>query len=283
MSTDQNTASEWCDIQADDAVVLILNLKTTRHTLPKFIEKMRNLKVLIITNYGLGFTELENPGLLDSLRQLRRIRLQRVSLPYPCKMKNLHKLSLYMCEVQKAFENNSIEFSEAMPNLAELNIDYCKDLVKLPVGLCNTTTLKKLSISSCHKFIEIPQEIGNLENLELLRISHCVEFKEMPESITNLKSLTFLDISHCTRLGQLPDNIGELRILKSLYMTRCPVEKLPDSIVHMEHLECVICDEDTYPQWESIKSLRRGLYVKKAADVDLNWLLDDPSSSGFNL
>ncbi|XP_028784146.1 putative disease resistance protein At5g47280 [Neltuma alba] len=283
ISTDQNTASEWCDIQADDAVVLILNLKTTRYTLPKFIEKMRNLRVLIITNYGLGFTELENPGLLDSLLQLRRIRLQRVSLPYLCKMKNLHKLSLYMCEVQKAFENNPIEFSEAMPNLVELNIDYCKDLVKLPVGLCNTITLKKLSISSCHKFIEIPQEIGNLENLELLRISHCVEFKEMPESITKLKSLTFLDISHCTRLVQLPDNIGELRILKSLYMTRCPVEKLPDSIVHLEHLKSVICDEDTYPQWETIKSLRRGLCVKKAADVDLNWLLDDPSSSGLNL
>ncbi|XP_028769740.1 probable disease resistance protein At4g33300 [Neltuma alba] len=65
-----------------------------------------------------------------------------------------------------------------MPNLVKLNIDYRGDLVKLPVGLCNTTTLKKLSISSCHNFIEIPQEIGNLENLELRRISHCTEFKK---------------------------------------------------------------------------------------------------------
>ncbi|XP_054784453.1 putative disease resistance protein At5g47280 isoform X3 [Prosopis cineraria] len=124
---------------------------------------------------------VDAPILSMSTGKLRRIKLQQVSLSYPCKLKNVHKLCLYMCKVREAFENNSMEFSKAMPTLVELNIDYCKDLVGLPVGFCNIATLKKLSICSCPKFFELPQEIGKLEKLELLRISHFAEFKEMPE------------------------------------------------------------------------------------------------------
>ncbi|XP_054821864.1 probable disease resistance protein At5g66900 [Prosopis cineraria] len=275
MSTDQNAAPEWFKNQAAGAVVLILNLKAREFKLPESIKRMRNLRVLILTNYGVEYqTEFTNPGLLASLGKLRRIRLQQVSLPYPCKLKNVRKLSLYMCKVREAFEDNSLEFSKAMPSLVELNIDYCKDLERLPAGFCNITTMKKLSISSCHKFVELPQEIWKLEKLELLRISHCAEFKEMPESITWLKSLIFLDISYCIKLEKLPDNLGELRSLKQLYMTNCPVNKLPESVVHMEQLEIVICDENTYVYWEDIKAcLNRGLYIKKAAqNADLNFL-----------
>ncbi|XP_054784450.1 putative disease resistance protein At5g47280 isoform X1 [Prosopis cineraria] len=180
--TYQNTAPEWFKNQAAGAVVVILNLKTREFKLPESIKKMRNLRVLILTDYGVEYqTEFTNPGLFTSLGKLRRIKLQQVSLSYPCKLKNVHKLCLYMCKVREAFENNSMEFSKAMPTLVELNIDYCKDLVGLPVGFCNIATLKKLSICSCPKFFELPQEIGKLEKLELLRISHFAEFKEMPE------------------------------------------------------------------------------------------------------
>ncbi|KAI9109419.1 hypothetical protein K1719_019473 [Acacia pycnantha] len=273
ISTDQNINPDWCNIQADDAIVMVLNLKTTKYTLPEFIKKMRNLRVLIVTNYGFHPTELNNVGLLESLWTLKRIRVQGVSVPPLCRLKNVCKLSLYMCEVKWAFQRSFIAFSKAMPNLVDLNIEYCKDLVKLPAGLSDAATLKKLSISHCHKFTELPHEIGKLGNLELLRISYCSEFKKMPESITKLRSLMFLDLSYCVSLRELPDNIGELRNLRKFYMPSCPISELPNSIIYLEKLENVICDENSYHFWDVIKVCLSGLNIKMATmDISLNWL-----------
>lgn len=273
ISTDQNINPDWCNIQADDAIVMVLNLKTTKYTLPEFIKKMRNLGVLIVTNYGFHPTELKNLRILESLWTLKRIRLQGVSVPYLCKLKSVCKLSLYMCEVKKAFENSSVEFSNAMPNLVDLNIEYCGDLVKLLAGLCDTATLKKLSISHCHKFTELPQEIGKLENLELLRISYCADFEKLPESTTKLKNLRFLDISFCVSLKKLPDKIGELQNLTKIYMTGCPIHKLPDSVLDLKNLESVICDQYAFHLWEVNASCYSRLNIKMDdMDVSLNWL-----------
>ncbi|XP_028756306.1 probable disease resistance protein At5g66900 isoform X2 [Neltuma alba] len=209
ISTDQNITPHWCSIQAAKTVVLVLNIfKTAEYTLPEFIKEMENLKVLIVTNNGACKTDLRNLELLGSLLSLKRIRLQQVSIPSLRDLKNVHKLSLYMCDVKKAFENSSIDFSEAMPKLVELSIEYCKDLVELPTGFCKMVTMKNLTISSCHDFVRLHEEIGKLENLELLRINYCANFEEMPESISELQSLTSLDISYCPSLRKLPVNIG---------------------------------------------------------------------------
>ncbi|XP_054783431.1 probable disease resistance protein At5g66900 [Prosopis cineraria] len=268
ISTDRNITSAWCNFHAGDAVVLVLNLKTTEFTLPEFIQKMRSLKVIVLANYGFHPAELKNPELLGCLWSLKRIRLQRVSVPYFLReLKNVRKLSLHMCEVKDAFENSSMEVSEAIPNLVDLNIEDCKDLVRLPAGLCDIVAMKKLSISGCPKFKELPEEIGKLENLELLRVSYCTDFNKMPESITKLKKLRLLDISNCVSLRKLPDNIGELRNLRKLYMLRCPISELPDSVNDMENLENVTCCEYTYPFWKVIKSNCSGLHLNMPIDA----------------
>ncbi|XP_028789775.1 probable disease resistance protein At5g66900 [Neltuma alba] len=212
ISTDQNMTPDWCNIQAAGTVVLILNLKTAEYTLPEFINEMENLKVLIVTNYKRCKTDLRSLEPLGSLLSLKRIRLQQVSIPSLCDLKNVHKLSLYMCDVKEAFENSSIDLSEAMPKLEDLSIEYCEDLVKLPTGLCNIVIMKNLTISGCNKFIRLHEEIGKLGNLELLRINNCANFEEMPESISELQSLTILDISYCRTLRKLPDKIGKMQI-----------------------------------------------------------------------
>ncbi|KAI9109581.1 hypothetical protein K1719_019635 [Acacia pycnantha] len=274
ISTDQKVTPSWCNIQAPHAVVLVLNLNTVEYTLPEFIKEMKNLKVLLVTNYGYNKTDLRNLELLDSLSSLKRIRLEKVSIPSLCDMKNVHKLSLYMCDVKEAFEDSSIDFSKAMPKLEDLSIEYCKDLVKLPNGFCLITTMKNLTISSCHKFIRLPEEIGKLENLETLRITHCAAFEEMSDSITNLKNLSLLDISFCVSLKKLPNNIAELQNLKRLYMTGCSMRQLPDSVIDLNKLESVICDEYAFPLWEVMASCFPRLKIKTAdgMHVNLNWL-----------
>jgi len=156
---------DWSDVEKFEQVeVLILNLSTDKYTLPEWIKKMTKLKVLIITNYkGFQCAELDNFEILGCLPNLRRIRLHQVSVPSLCKLVNLRKLSLYFCETKQAFQSNTVSISDILPNLKELCVDYCKDLVTLPSGLCDITSLKKLSITRCINFLSLPQEFESIE------------------------------------------------------------------------------------------------------------------------
>jgi len=101
--------------------------------------------------------EMINFELLGSLNNLKRIRLERIFIPSFVILKNFIKLSLYMCDnTRQAFKNSNMIMSDAFPNLEDLNIEYSKNMVGLPKGLCNITSLKMLSISNCHKLSELP-------------------------------------------------------------------------------------------------------------------------------
>lgn len=259
-------------IQPAEAEVLILNLRTKKYSLPEILEEMNKLKALIVTNYGFHPSELNNFELLDSLSNLKRIRLEQISVPSFGTLKNLKKLSLCMCNIRLAFEKGSILISDSFPNLEDLNIDYCKDMVGLPNGVCDIISLKKLGVTNCHKLSGLPQEIGKLENLELLRLSSCTDLKGLPDSIGRLSKLRLLDISNCISLPSLPEEIGNLCNLKSLYMTSCAGCELPSSIVNLQNLT-VVCDEETAASWEAFESVIPNLKIEvPQVDVNLNWL-----------
>ncbi|KAF7828760.1 putative disease resistance protein [Senna tora] len=274
ISTDETFTSDFCDMEPTETKVMILNVRTKEYSLPAFIEKMRKLMVLLLTNYGFHTTELKNFHLLGSLPNLKRIRLEKVSVPSLGTLKNLRKLSLYMCNTSEAFEESTMPISDALPNLVELNIDYCKDIVKLPNGICGIKPLKKLSISNCHKFSALPQDIGNLDNLEVMRLNSCTDLEVIPDSIGKLNKLRFLDISNCISLRNLPEDIGNLKNLGVVYMTGCSRCELPMSVAYLEHLKSVTCDEETAASWEVLKPMLPNLrIVVPQVDVNLNWLL----------
>lgn len=256
--------ADWSNIvKVEQIEVLILNLHTDKYTLPECIKDMTKLKVLIITNYnGFRFAELDNFEILGCLRNLRIIRLQQVSVPLLCTLKTLRKLSLYNCKTRHDFQPDTISVSEVLPNLEELCIDYCKDLVTLPAGLCYVTSLKKLSITRCINFLAPPQEIGNLEKLKVLRLSSCAELGEIPASIGNLHELHFLDISGCASLQTLPEEFGDLQNLKELHMTG--FSTLPLSVTKLETLKYLICDQETAECWEHFKPNLPNLKIEEA-------------------
>ena len=173
---DESFSSTWCNIQAPKVEVLVLNFQTNNYSLPEFVDKMDNLKVLIITNYGFFPTKLRNFQLLKSLPNLKTIKLGKVSIPSLCKapilLKSLKKISLFMCNIAQAFGNCTIQVSNALPNLMEININYCNDLVELPAVLCDVICLKKLSITNCHQLSALPNGIGKLVNLEVFRLHY---------------------------------------------------------------------------------------------------------------
>ncbi|XP_004509177.1 probable disease resistance protein At5g66900 [Cicer arietinum] len=272
ISTDETCATDWSQIQPAQTEVLILNLQTKRYSFPELMEKMIKLKVLIAINHGFRPSELNNFELLSSLSNLNRIRLEGISVPSFGTLKTLKKLSLYMCKTKLAFEKGSILISDAFPNLEDFNIDYCKDVVALPNGVCDILPLKKLSVTNCHNLFSLPQEIGKLENLELLRLISCTDLEELPDSIDRLSNLRLLDISNCISLSSLPDDIGNLRNLRNLFMTSCASCELPFSVVNLDNLK-VICDEETAASWEAFQFMIPNLIIEvPKVDVNLNWL-----------
>ncbi|KAG2724560.1 hypothetical protein I3760_01G023600 [Carya illinoinensis] len=272
ISTDENFSSSWCKIQPPE-----------NYTLPEFVEKMEELKVLIVTNYGSFPVELGNFQLLGSAPNLKRIRLEKVSIPSICKTlsasRSLEKISLFMCHIGHAFKNCSIQISDALPNLREINIDYCINLVELPAEIFNIISLKKLNITNCHKLSKLPEGLGKLRNLEVLRLRSCTELLELPDSTGSLHNLVVLDISDCLSISKLPKHIGKLCNMKEFHMKGCLAlrNQLPPSIMDLEHLKLVVCDEGMAKRWESIikefPEHHSGTQIKVAEkDINLKWL-----------
>ncbi|PRQ38234.1 putative powdery mildew resistance protein, RPW8 [Rosa chinensis] len=279
ISTDGLFSSKWRDIQLPKAKVLVLNFHTKNYALPEFVKKMEKLKVLIVTNYGFLPAEVSNFTLLGSSSKLKRIRLERISLSSitknPIVLKRLQKISFFMCNMGQAFSKGSIKFFEAFPDLQEINIDYCSDLVELPADICLLIHLKKLSITNCHKLSALPKMIGELVNLEVLRLRSCTDLSELPSSVRKLKKLKVLDISNCYSIKELPEHIGEMCCLQKLNMRQCSrMQELPESILDLETLTDVICDEETKLFWETyLPSLSNHIQITAVKEeINLDWL-----------
>ncbi|XP_050367094.1 LOW QUALITY PROTEIN: probable disease resistance protein At5g66900 [Argentina anserina] len=300
ISTDGEFSSKWDNIHLAKAEVLILNFQTKNYAFPKLNRKMsKGLKVLIVRNNGLSPADMSNLE-LSSLPNLKRVRLERISissislkkkkklrilekislfissisLKEKKNLRSLEKISMFMCKTGQAFSNSSIRFFEAMPSLVEVNIDYCNDLKVLPADLCGLQRLKKLVITNCHNLSSLPEEIGKLSNLEVLRLRSCTELETLNDSITNLKILNFLDISDCFSIKMLPEDIGQLSKLKTINMRQCKrLQGLPTSIWELENtLKEVICDEETEELWEPFRMIKDLRITVVKEEFNLRWL-----------
>ncbi|XP_068345324.1 probable disease resistance protein At5g66900 [Pyrus communis] len=278
ITTDEGFSTKWSNLQMLEAEVLVLNFQTKNYALPDSMVNMGELKALIVTNYGFLPAELSNFQLLSSLPNLKRIRLERISIPSitknPIQLASLKKISLFMCNIDQAFNNCSISISSAFPNLEEMNIDYCSDLIELPAEVCDLSKLKMLNVTNCHKLSALPEGIGKLKNLEMLRLRSCTELLELPTSMKNLGKVHFLDISDCFSIKVLPEDIGEMSSLRKINMRQCSrFQELPPSVKGLEQLKEVVCDEEAKYLWESFSSYLKNVSIIVAKEnINLNWL-----------
>uniref|UniRef100_A0A6M2EY51 RPW8 domain-containing protein n=1 Tax=Populus davidiana TaxID=266767 RepID=A0A6M2EY51_9ROSI len=276
ISTDEKFSSSWSTMQAPEVEVLLLNFRTEKFSLPEFIDRMNKLKVLVLHNYGFVPAELSNFPLLGSLSNLKRIRLEKVSIPSlfltSMKWRKLEKMSLVMCNIDQAFNKSTNKISDAFPKLVDLTIDYCNDLEELPTGFCDLVLLRKLSITNCHKLLALPEDMGNLLDLEVLRLNSCIELTGLPGTIGRLHKLQILDLSECLSVTELPEQIGQLHDLRKLYMIECSSCELPSSVENLFRLKEVIGDQETAMSWNRFKPCLPSLTIKVHKENNLNWL-----------
>ncbi|GKA31772.1 probable disease resistance protein [Tanacetum coccineum] len=259
ISTDENNLSvKWNDVQASKVEVLVMNFLSKMHPLPGFVQSIEKLKVLIITNYGYYFSEIENFPPPLYLSSLTSIRLDHVSISSIStsilELKNLQKLSLIMCKIGDSFKECTDGIPSKLPSLLELDIDSCDDLVTFPVMLCNLLLLRKLCITNCHELTSLSEEFGNFPNLDVLRLASCSNLVALPKTIRNLQKLSITDISDCINLSELPVEFGELGSLQTIYMRGCTgLQELPSSV--KGPLE-VVCDLETSYLWINIPDVK---------------------------
>ncbi|KAI6700098.1 hypothetical protein NL676_014422 [Syzygium grande] len=282
ISTDGKFSKPWPNLELPEAEALVLNFQTNMQTktyaLPEFIAKSHKLKVLIVTNYSFFPAELGNFHVIES--NLRRIRLERVTVPFlsmgKIRLHSLEKISFFMCNISQTSTSNDAKISDAMPNLEELDIDYCNDLVTLPDGICEIKPLRKLSITNCHNFSALPEQIGLLASLEVIRLNSCTNLPQFPDSIRCLQNLRFLDISDCLNLSALPDQIGQMINLERINMKGClRLSGLPRSIVKLRNLRKVICENEKAVMWGPLEDTLTGLEITLfEEEASLDWLHD---------
>ncbi|KAJ9552491.1 hypothetical protein OSB04_016536 [Centaurea solstitialis] len=257
ISTDENFSMIWNGLQAPKVEAFVLNFISDIYALPPFMKNMERLKVLIITNNGYYFSQLQNFPTPQYLSRLARIRLEHVSIASIStsllELVNLRKLSLIMCKIGNSF-NECIP--NKLPNLLEIEIDSCDDLVTFPPMLCNLVRLKKLSITNCLELVSLSEGFGNLTNLEGLRLTSCSYLTDLPVSMRNLHKLSIIDISHCLHLCALPTQIGEWVSLRTIHMRGCTgLHELPSSIKDLCPLK-VVCDEEIKLLWSHFPDVK---------------------------
>ncbi|KAL3722210.1 hypothetical protein ACJRO7_034561 [Eucalyptus globulus] len=282
ISTNGTFSTPWPDLRLPEVEALVLNFETNIQTksyaLPRFIEKADKLKALIVTNYSFFPAELGNFHVVRP--SLRRIRLERVTVSLlsmgKLHLHNLQKISFFRCNIGQASTSNDAKISNAMPNLVELDIDYCNDLVTLPDGICEIKPLKRLSITNCHNCSALPKQLGQLTSLEVVRLNSCTNLLELPNSIGTLQKLISLNISDCLSLSTLPHQIGQLNNLKRINMKGCPrLSVVPWLTMRLSNLKEVNCDKKIEVLWEPFKYNLDSLNIMVSEEeANLDWLHD---------
>jgi Leucine-rich repeat (LRR) protein len=267
-------SSELQDVQVSETQVLVLNFMKNDPKLPEFLEMAKKLKVLIVTNYGFYLSELHSFHIVQYLTNLKTMRLERVFVPSfaSIELQNLQKLTFFMCNVRKAF--SSLNVSKSFPNLEEMHINYCGDLVNLPDGVQDSAKMKTLSVTHCHKLSKLPDEIGRMSGLEIVRLRSCIALTDLPASFCDLARVRFVDLSECFSIKDLPEDIGNLSCLEKLNMKGCSrIQSLPASVLDFQTLLEVVCDEDIKELWEFHLPNDSEIQLTLASeDINLNFL-----------
>ncbi|XP_019084199.1 PREDICTED: disease resistance protein TAO1-like [Camelina sativa] len=170
---------------------------------------------------------------IQPLRNLKKMDLSRskylVEIPDLSKAPNLEEVNLSCCQ-------NLVEVTPSIKNLKRLSCIYltnCIQLQNIPVGI-TLKSLETVGMSGCSSLMQFPELSWNTRRLYL----SSTKIEELPSSISHLSYLVELDMSDCQRLRVLPSSVRNLVSLKSMNLDGCKhLENLPDTLQSLTSLE----------------------------------------------
>nr|XP_023922363.1 TMV resistance protein N-like [Quercus suber] len=195
----------------------------------KSLEKMKKLKFLIVANVDIcGDIEY----LSNELRLLDWPEFPLSSLPSNFRPQKLIALNMPQSQVilDKLLETGQFR------NLTYMNFSSCQYITKLSDLSITTPNIKQLNLMECRNLVEVHDSVGCLDKLEKLELYNCTKLRILP-SFLMMKSLKHLDIYQCTRLEKFPDIPHEMDGLKYLTLIGTAIRELPPSFGNLTGLE----------------------------------------------
>ncbi|KAK3436925.1 hypothetical protein EUGRSUZ_C01600 [Eucalyptus grandis] len=186
-------------------------------------------KKLVVLN--LSWSEIsEDWGGWDPLKMATQLKVLNLTgclslrnTPDLSAFESLEILILEECENLEMIHHSIM----LVKSLISLNVNGCRRLEELPIGIGRMEQLRELLINDT-AIREIPISKGSLKLLTQLDLSHS-EIDKLPESMDSLESLTQLDLSY-SYLEELPHSMGSLGLLTQLDLSHSGIRKFPESM-----------------------------------------------------
>lgn len=278
IQTGEMRKGDWCNLEFPKAEVLIINFTSSEYFLPPFINRMPNLRALIVINHSTSYARLHNVSVFKNLTNLRSLWVEKVSIPQlsGIVMESLSKLFIVLCKINNSLEGKDANLADIFPNISELTLDHCDDVTEFPSSICRIQSLQNLSLTNCHSLTQLPIELGKLRSLEILRLYACPDLKTLPPSISDMTRLKYVDVSQCVNLENFPEALGKLVSLEKIDMRECPmIRYIPKSSLSLHSLQVVICDEEVSWMWKEVEMAKPNVHIQVAEPhYDLDWLRD---------
>ncbi|XP_065624122.1 disease resistance protein RPV1 isoform X2 [Quercus suber] len=119
-------------------------------------------------------------------------------------------------------------------NMKMINLRSCEFITKLPDLCC--PNLEKLDLQDCKNLIKVHESIGFLEKLKVWTLRGCSQLQILPNTLM-LKSLGYFDLNNCSRLEKFSDIHPEMKCLKKLFLGHSGIRELPSSLLYLTELD----------------------------------------------
>lgn len=131
-----------------------------------------------------------------------------------------------------------------------MNLGRCRNLIKTP-DFTKMPNLEELVLDGCENLIQVHHSVGTLRSLVVLNLKNCKSLVS-PPSCTGLTSLQILNLSGCKKLDQFPEDLENMKALVELHADRTRIKQLPDSILHLGNLQVLSLGQQEDMQTKSI-------------------------------
>ncbi|KAL0006208.1 hypothetical protein SO802_013769 [Lithocarpus litseifolius] len=243
----------------------------------KSFEKMKKLKFLIVANVDIcGDIEY----LPNELRLLDWPKFPLSTLP-----SNFHPQKLIALNMpQSQVDLDKLLKMGQFRNLTYMNFRSCQYITKLSDLSITTPNIKQLNLMECRNLVEVQDSVGCLDKLEKLELYNCTKLQILP-SFLMMKSLKHLDIYMCTRLEKFLDIPHEMDGLKYLTFIGTAIRNLPPSFGNLTGLETLHLGSGILPS--SVYNLHLGTLfiwgdVKFPKDMEIDRLVLFNYDDGFS-
>ena len=117
-----------------------------------------------------------------------------------------------------------------------MNLQSCQYIRELPDLSISTPNIKQLNLCECINLVKVHDSVGCLDKLESLDLTGCIRLKVLPSCIT-MKSLKILVLYRCKRVKRFPNISQEMENLKFLSLACTAIRELPSSFRNLSGLE----------------------------------------------